>query len=856
MNSYFNPAPPDNHSIPPSIQAILTSLSSTSASLSKTNPTTSLAERLLAEFRATKRVNFEETNALALECIHEILESILPDGELRGQRYVALNPTRNDVNPGSFGIDIEKGIWADFATEDKGGDVVSFVKYVNNLDSQPEAAVKILEFIAGIEPLAQKNRIETNSKLIKKKKTHSEYTHIFPIPEDAKERPKFFGKDLGTPSDIWEYKNAEGKTLFYVNRFETVSGKEFRPLSYCIDSTGHKSWQLLAPASPRPAYGLDRLAARPGAPVLFVEGEKAADAAQRLFLDFVAVTTMNGAKSPEKTDFSPFAGREIYFAPDNDEAGDFYQNRVSALLKDVGAKVIATISKNHFQKNDEPLAKGYDLADAEADGWTQADITRIGNGLWMPFTMADEATINPEGSHQQNSETQVKRINNMPPGIAAFTAKHYPNGLIFINGEFYAYENGYWPRLDIQNDIRRKMAEFLGITAHPKVINENLILLKDFFSEREQTAQPDRTLICMRNGTYNTTNFSLEAHSPTHLLRTKVNVDWDANSQCPRWQEFVREIFAQDSDVDEKVCFIQEFLGYCLVPDNSQHKWVLMVGEGGNGKSVLLNIFTKLIGKENISNAHIERLGDKHSRAELENKLVNISSEMSANATVSDGYLKQIVSGDDIEAERKFKDPFSFTPFVRLICATNHLPRLLDLSDGFFRRLVILKFNRQFTGNEIDPNLTATLTQELPGILRWALDGLQRLRQRGAFIIPKSSLAESMIYKNESDPIQIFTEECIIRSDKRGLRPNQIYPAYNQWCKNNGFKAHSSINFGKRMGSLKYEKSRSSGKDYWKVEPLDGFSNIWQLDVGGAEFVDEPPAAVIQPVAKCPAYVV
>ncbi len=142
-----------------------------------------------------------------------------------------------------------------------------------------------------------------------------------------------------------------------------------------------------------------------------------------------------------------------------------------------------------------------------------------------------------------------------------------------------------------------------------------------------------------------------------------------------------------------------------------------MVGAGGNGKSVLLTTLTHLVGRSNVSNAHVERLGDKFVRAELEGKLINISAEMSANATISDGYLKSIVAGDEIEAERKFKPSFSFRPYVRLIGATNHLPRLRDLSEGFFRRAIILGFNRQFSEAEQDHSLEAKLDAELPGIL-------------------------------------------------------------------------------------------------------------------------------------------
>jgi len=281
-------------------------------------------------------LNFDATNELAMECIEAVLEHWLPDGEHRGKQYVPANPTRNDVSPGSFQINTNNGIWSDFATDDRGGDLISLVAYLEGC-GQVESAVKILEFIAGLNASKCAAIIKRNKE--SKSQPQQEWTAIMPIPCDAKDRPVYFGTTFGSPSATWEYRNEEGRVMFYVNRFETQPRKTILPQTYCRDTTGHCQWKMHAPSAPRPAYGLDRLAAHPEAPVLFTEGEKAADAAQRLFPGYVAVTTMNGAQSPEKTDFTPFAGRTIYIAPDNDEAGMSYKDKLIDLLRLAGAHV-------------------------------------------------------------------------------------------------------------------------------------------------------------------------------------------------------------------------------------------------------------------------------------------------------------------------------------------------------------------------------------------------------------------------------------------------------------------------------------------------------------------------------------
>lgn len=411
---------------------------------------------------------------------------------------------------------------------------------------------------------------------------------------------------------------------------------------------------------------------------------------------------------------------------------------------------------------------------------------------------------------------------SIPEDLESYIEQYHTAGLQFVNGSFYGYLKGYWPRLDEQADMRRSIASYLGRNASPIKINTLLTLSKDFFSSKEQDVAPDLNLICLQNGTLDVEKGELIDFNPDHHLTYKSDIHWDANAKCDRWLQFLNEIFESDADKAEKIAFLKTWFGYCLVPDSRQHKFVWMIGGGGNGKGVLLAILTKLLGDSNVSDSHIEDLGDKHVRANLEGKLVNISSEMNAEATLPDGYLKSIVAGDRIAAERKYQDPFSFKPFVRLIGATNHLPRLRDFSEGFARRAIILSFNQKFTDENKDPELEARLTAELPGILTWAVEGLKELRASGKFAIPPLSLVALAQYKEESDPVGMFATECLTKSEAGGLQPAEIYSGYRDWCLRSGFSPMNKVRFGKRLSDLGYAKRRSGGKDYWLVIPVEG----------------------------------
>jgi putative DNA primase/helicase len=449
-------------------------------------------------------------------------------------------------------------------------------------------------------------------------------------------------------------------------------------------------------------------------------------------------------------------------------------------------------------------------------------VTKAPAGLWM----GSEAHT-PGG--QSDSQPKTGRPEYLPEAVVQFLDKSFPDGLMYTNEGFLGYEKGYWKRLEDRADVLHKIAVYRGKSVYkPKQIKDLFEILKDFLAKSEADLAPDRSLICLRNGTLDSRTYSLISHSPAHKLTNKLDIDWDPAASCRRWLAFLDQIFVNDADKLTKIQFLQEWFGYCLLPDVSQHKFLWLVGAGGNGKSVLLSILTALVGAGNVSHAYMERLDKAYVRAELEGKLINISSEMSAEATISDGYFKAIVAGDVLEAERKFKPPFSFRPYVRLIGATNHLPRLLDLSDGFFRRAVVLTFNRQFTGSEIDPALEGKLLGELAGILTWAMQGLQQLRARGCFEVPASSISALARYRVDSDPMAVFAEECLDQVDLGGMQSGRIYEGYSEWCRRNGFARKSSVGFGKHLAELGFVSYRSSSGNCWRVKPKQNNAFLWE----------------------------
>jgi putative DNA primase/helicase len=217
---------------------------------------------------------------------------------------------------------------------------------------------------------------------------------VSPIPSDAPAPPETH-RALGKPSQLWTYRDGSGETLFYVCRFDPVGErKTFQPLSLWRDASGALRWLWKSVPAPRPIYGLDRLAANPGAPVVFCEGEKAADAAALIFPKSVCITSAGGCKAEATANFEPLAGRRVLIWQDADEPGEEYAGEVARILHALGCDVslidavaLASMAPDGGQREPE---KGFDAANAVEEWRDLGALRKAALGLAKPFEARPE----------------------------------------------------------------------------------------------------------------------------------------------------------------------------------------------------------------------------------------------------------------------------------------------------------------------------------------------------------------------------------------------------------------------------------------------------------------------------------
>ncbi len=292
---------------------------------------------------------FEKTNQRALASVMTLLGQWLPGGIQQGDEYVVRNPTRADATIGSFRVNTNTARWADFATGDKGGDVISLYAYLERI-TQLEAAKKLAVFL-GVETPKMKSSDKRKDRGVS----------IQPIPLWVLEKEVPPHPTLGVPEHMYAYHNANGEKTFFNCRFRNSGKKEDRPLTYRAYSNGTTKWSWQSVERQRPLYNLHDF--KPNKRVLVCEGEKAADAARLLWPDFTVTTSPNGAHNAAHADWSPCAGLDVTVWPDNDDDGKAYADDVAAFAQAAGANTVRIV------RVPQDFPPKWDLADTVPPGY-------------------------------------------------------------------------------------------------------------------------------------------------------------------------------------------------------------------------------------------------------------------------------------------------------------------------------------------------------------------------------------------------------------------------------------------------------------------------------------------------------
>ena len=297
---------------------------------------------------------------------------------------------------------------------------------------------------------------------------------------------------------------------------------------------------------------------------------------------------------------------------------------------------------------------------------------------------------------------------------------------------------------------------------------------------------PNPYIINLRNGLYNVLEGTLQPHTPEYYSTVQLNVSYSPDARCPRFIQYLHEVLNAD-----QIPLIQEMLGYFLVPVTRGQKCFVIVGEGGAGKSQLLLVLNEiLLGRENVSNVSWQALNERFKTAELFGKLANIFADLPTKNIDDNGIFKALVGEDYLTVEKKNRDPFSFQSTARLLFSCNNIPRNYgDRSEGFYRRLIIIRFDHAVPDEKKDVDLLDKLRTEADGIFLFALEGLKRLMHNHyRFSETAANRKELQQYREESDSVLSFLKDCCVPGEQAVVGSTELFNAYKTYCDESGMK--------------------------------------------------------------------
>jgi putative DNA primase/helicase len=372
----------------------------------------------------------------------------------------------------------------------------------------------------------------------------------------------------------------------------------------------------------------------------------------------------------------------------------------------------------------------------------------------------------------------------------------------------YVYKNGvYVP--DGKKLIERRVKELL-INDHLSKkwaqhrANEVIGYISADAPELWEEPSPDA--INVRNGIVRidleSGKHEFTAHTPAHLSPVQLPINYKRKATSEFWEQFISETFPDDA---QEVAY--QIPAWLMIPDVSLQKAILLIGEGANGKSTYLSAVRAFIGKPNTSSVSLQKIeSNTFAAAQLVGKLANICPDLPSTHLESTSVFKNIVGGDSINVERKNGHAFDVTVYSRLVFSANHLPRSNDSSFAFFRRWIVLPFERTFEEGEQIPRriLDARLrdANELSGVFNHALKALPQLLSSG-FSESASMVSAHSEFRRMTDPLSVWLEQATMELNDKFMPIAMFHKEYNASCSREGRPTLTLNAFGRAFKRIK-----------------------------------------------------
>jgi len=406
--------------------------------------------------------------------------------------------------------------------------------------------------------------------------------------------------------------------------------------------------------------------------------------------------------------------------------------------------------------------------------------------------------------------------------VAEILIKKYEFVTVRETDEIYYYNGKIYDSKNAISIIKEETEQLIKeCTKHDR--QEVLEKIKSKTYKEIAAFDNDPNIITIENGIFNISTGKLIPHTPTNLSKVLIPCSFIENvndiSETLFWEYLISTCTIDDKLDEEMLDDILELMASCFVKNKVDEKSWILLGNGDNGKSVLLLLLNSMLGEVNVSNIALQDLvTNPFAAARLDGKLANIYTDLKSTALRNEEKIKNLSSGEPMHVEHKYKDGFDMVTYAKLIFSCNQFPKVYDQSDGFFRRWIIIEFKRKFALG--DPNRDEKLKEKLVTdqkgkdlIFSYLMNHAEKLLRTGKFRYPLSHVEIRAFWNANANPLDRFIDECIIDKEGSKKTKRETFKFYEQWCYDNGIKPLGKGQFGKEFG-LDFDDEKV-GKWYW-----------------------------------------
>lgn len=379
-------------------------------------------------------------------------------------------------------------------------------------------------------------------------------------------------------------------------------------------------------------------------------------------------------------------------------------------------------------------------------------------------------------------------------------------------GEFRRYQAGVWPVIPyskVESEILSVMEDQKQNGVKPSSFKLKSVMelarIKTTVDDQRWNANPD-ILVC-GNGTFDILLNSLRNHDKADYMTSGLDFDYDPTAIAQTWDWYLHDTIPGAYD------FLQEYAGYCLTVDTKFELAVWLYGPMGTGKSTFITGILAMLGEK----AGILGLSDietsRFALSGITDKTLLACTEQPASFIRATNTINALISGEPVKMERKYREPIVIYPKTKILWAMNELPRIGEAGNGLFRRVKVVEFPLLKTTP--NPDIKLTVKQEAPGILNWALAGLQRLKAQNFFTIPPCVTEATQSFKDTNDIPLAFVSDCCITGSIYSILAATLYATYKQWCFDNGHKPQSSTGLSNDWKRLGFTRNHSRIGTVW-----------------------------------------